>query len=73
MPEYSPSSHDCRPRGFFIGALDGLLRCEAPAGKVFAHTANVQFDAVLLFDGLTYGCAAPKKKIHLELIRVEVL
>jgi hypothetical protein len=42
---------------------------KSPARKVFPDAANVQLDAVLLFDQLTYRCPAPKKEIHLHLLR----
>jgi hypothetical protein len=42
--------------------LDGLLGRESPAFEVFSHAAHMQFDAVFLFDELTYGSKPPKKK-----------
>jgi len=56
----------------FVSALDEFLGREAPALEVFAHAANVQFDAIFLLDELAHGSAAPKKEVHLELFRAFV-
>ena len=58
-----------RRRALFISPLDRLLWGEASACQILAYAANMQLDAVFLFDELTDGCPAPQKEIHLELLR----
>jgi len=61
-----PSLHGSR--ALLVSALDGLLRCEAPAGEVLADAAYLQLDAKFLFDELAHCGPAPQAEIHLELL-----
>ncbi len=61
-----------RRRTLFISAPDRLLRGETPARQVFADAANLQFDAVLVFDQLADRGTAPEEELHLELFRALV-
>lgn len=63
---FQPSLHSFG--GFFAGAFDRFLWCEAPAGEVFADAARLQPDAKRLFDKLAHSRAVLQVKIHFELL-----
>ena len=52
-----------------VGALDGLLWCEAPATQLQAYTLQRQADTAALFNEQSYRLACPQREIHLQLIR----
>ena len=55
-----------------VGAPDGLLRGEAPAAQVQAHSLRGQAHAAALLDQPQHRLARPQGKVHLELIRSAV-
>src|SRR5699024_8778123 len=60
-------------RRLLVGALDRLLRSEAPTSEVFANRCHVQLDAVFALYQLTHGNARPEREFHLQLLRATIL
>ena len=57
-----------RFRALLVGALDRLLRREAPPCEGLADAAHLQLDAECLLDPLAHSRATPQAEIHLELL-----
>src|SRR4249920_3129932 len=56
-------------RSLLVGALDRLLRREAPAFEIIADGAHLELDAALALDQFADRGAGPQREVHLQLLR----